>query len=391
MKRILIPLGYYLPGYKAGGPIHSIANLVELLGDEYAFFILTPDRDFGDKSPYAGLTPNTWQTVGKACVKYLSPDQLTLKAWAKQLEELEYDLIYLNSFFALQTRHTLLLRRLGKLPACPVIIAPRGEFSPGALQFKWLKKRIYIPLSLRLGLYDGLIWHATTQAESADIQKTLGSFIPDLQARTIIAPNLATRSLSQPAQTIKQTNDVRIVFLSRISRKKNLDFALSTLKALCGSVVFDIYGPLEDSVYWQECQTIIQGLPPNIRVAYRGAVVPEQVSQILADYHLFFLPTHGENFGHAIIEAMGVGLPVLISDQTPWRNLMDKNVGWDLPLSEPERFKQVLQRVVAMDHTEFLVWSSNARRYAEEILAQQAQAGREAYRHLFEMAIQMKV
>lgn len=388
MKRILIPLGYYLPGYKAGGPIRSIANLVELLGDEYAFFILTPDRDFGDKVPYEGLTPNAWQTVGKARVKYLSPDQLTLQAWAKQLGELEYDLVYLNGFFALQTRHTLLLRRLGRLPPCPMVIAPRGEFSPGALRFKWLKKRIYISLALRLGLYDGLIWHATTQVESADIQKTLGRFISNLQARIIIAPNLATRSSSQPTQMVKQSNAVRIVFLSRISRKKNLNFALSILKGLRGSVTFDIYGPLEDRVYWQECQTIVHELPSNIQVTYRGVRSPEQVPQVLAGYHLFFLPTHGENFGHAVIEALSVGLPVLISDQTPWRNLADRNIGWDLPLSDPERFKQVLQHVVAMDHAEFSAWSSSARRYAEEIIEQQSQAGRQMYRYLFETAMQ---
>jgi glycosyltransferase involved in cell wall biosynthesis len=390
MKRILIPLGYYLTGYKAGGPIRSIANLVELLGDEYAFFILTPDRDFSDTAPYAGLMPNIWQTVGKAQVKYLTPDRLTLQAWAKQLEELEYDLVYLNSFFALQTRHTLLLRRLSKLPTRPIIIAPRGEFSPGALQFKWLKKRIYIPLALRLGLYDHLIWHATTPAESIDIQTTVGRFIPDLETRTIVAPNLATGILPQPTRQVKQADSVRLIFLARISRMKNLDFALSILRELQGSIVFDIYGPLEDRVYWGECQAIIQELPSNIQVTYRGVVSPEQVPQVLADYHLFFLPTHGENFGHAIVEAMGTGLPVLISDQTPWRNLVEKNVGWDLPLSNPERFKQVLQHVVAMDHAEFSVWSSSARRYAEEIVRQQSQAGREAYRHLFETAMQMR-
>ncbi len=48
----------------------------------------------------------------------------------------------------------------------------------------------------------------------------------------------------------------------------------------------------------------------------------------------------GENFGHVIAEALSVGTPVLIADTTPWRNLESDQLGWDLPLSEPDLFAE---------------------------------------------------
>lgn len=44
------------------------------------------------------------------------------------------------------------------------------------------------------------------------------------------------------------------------------------------------------------------------------------------------MPTFNENYGHAIVESFVAGLPVVISDRTPWRNLEKINAGWDIPL-----------------------------------------------------------
>lgn len=384
--RILIPSQYYLPGYKAGGPIRSISNQVEMLGDEFAFFVLTADRDLGEKKPYPDITPNCWQAVGKAQVMYLSPEQMRFFYWASHLREMEYDLIYLNSFFASHTRRTLFLRRLGRLLSRPVILAPRGEFSPGALGLKAFKKQGYIWVALHLGLYDDLTWHSTSELESQDIQSNLGQYVKDLSLRLKFVPNLA--SLSSPTSvlarnSIKQPCTAKIVFLSRIARMKNLDFVLTILREIKQAVTFDIYGPKEDPTYWRECEQLIHALPPNIHVTYHGTVTPDQVSQVLADYHLFFLPTRGENFGHTIIEAWSAGCPVLISDQTPWHDLKDKGIGWNVPLDEPESFKQVIQRVIAMDEAEFTRWSTRARKFAADFVQEQNKTHLVAYRQLF--------
>ncbi len=166
----------------------------------------------------------------------------------------------------------------------------------------------------------------------------------------------------------KQKGKVDVVFLSRISRKKNLDGALTMLNGLEGDVCFSIYGPKEDLEYWQECQNIIGSLPAHIRIEYCGPVAHEEILRILAKHHLLFLPTHSENFGFVILEALLAGCPVLISDQTPWRDLQAKKVGWELPLTEPERFREVLQVCIDMDQESFSNLARNSYEYGMRIL-----------------------
>ena len=77
--KILILVGYYLPGYKAGGPLRTISNIVDDLGGDFEFWIVTRDRDLGDDVPYTCVSVNKWLAVGKARVFYASPDRLNLR------------------------------------------------------------------------------------------------------------------------------------------------------------------------------------------------------------------------------------------------------------------------------------------------------------------------
>ena len=74
--RILVLTSCYLPGYKAGGPVRSISGMIQSLGDEFEFRVLTLDHDLGDRQPYPGVVRGAWTPVGKAQVMYL-PTKLT--------------------------------------------------------------------------------------------------------------------------------------------------------------------------------------------------------------------------------------------------------------------------------------------------------------------------
>ena len=67
---------------------------------------------------------------------------------------------------------------------------------------------------------------------------------------------------------------------------------------------FDIWGPIEDSKYWQECQKIISSLPKNIKASYLDTFNANNQVEKLSNYQLFFFPTLNENFGHIIFETM---------------------------------------------------------------------------------------
>ena len=65
---VLVLLGTYLPGYKAGGALRSIENLVAAFGGEFHFRVVTLDRDLGDKLQFPGIVVNRWARVGHADV-----------------------------------------------------------------------------------------------------------------------------------------------------------------------------------------------------------------------------------------------------------------------------------------------------------------------------------
>ena len=125
---ILIALPHYRPGWKAGGPTRTIANLVEHLGNEFSFRILTSDRDYGDERAFPGIEADRWRRVGKADVLYMSPARRGVRAFAHALDATDYDVLYLNSFFHPQfTVAPLLAYRLGLARRRSCVIAPRGE------------------------------------------------------------------------------------------------------------------------------------------------------------------------------------------------------------------------------------------------------------------------
>ena len=160
-----------------------------------------------------------------------------------------------------------------------------------------------------------------------------------------------------------------MLFLSRISYKKNLDFALDILQEIDNeNMVFDIYGPKEDKGYWQKCESILKKIPVNIKVNYKGVVEPEDISAVMSKYQVFLFPTRSENFGHVIVEAMSVGLVPVISNQTPWTELEKFSAGWDIPLDDKNRYVEVIEKLYTMNNEEFQILSKGSSKYIKEKL-----------------------
>ena len=142
-KIILVFLRYYLPGSKAGGPIRSISNLVNKFSNDFDFRIVTSDRDMLDGAPYKNIDVDTWNKVGKACVFYASPGSLGVNSIISLIKKTSPDKLYLNSFFdPIFTGRVLFACWLENIDWKSVVIAPRGEFSKGALKFNYKRKWI---------------------------------------------------------------------------------------------------------------------------------------------------------------------------------------------------------------------------------------------------------
>lgn len=365
--RVLVICDWYLPGYRAGGPIRSLEAIVERLRDELDFTIVCGNRDLGSSRPYRTVHRKVVYDVGGAKVRYVGSALVgTIELWAA-MTRMPHEALYINSLFSVRFGVLpVLLRWLRLVPRRRTVVAPRGELSPGARELGRVRKTLYLRLASAAGLYRGVLWHVTSEEELDEVRP-----LARPRGHIVLAPNLVSPASPTIVGSTSQKTEgsLRLLYLSRISPKKNLAGALKVLRRCNGQISFNIYGPKESSTYWQTCEELIEQLPVNVAAHYKGSVAPEKVAAVVRSHDLFFLPTRGENFGHAIFEALHEGTPVLISDRTPWRGLAQAGAGWDLPLSDEDRFRRALERCVAMDNREHVGWRRGAAQLAANKLA----------------------
>lgn len=376
-KQIIIFVGAFVPAYKAGGPIQSVKSIVESLGNQYNFLIITSAYEI-DNTPL-NVQPDVILDKGKFKVVYLK--NKSMLSIFKYLQTIHVDYLLLNSFFSWQFSIKPLLLNIFFTKAS-LILAPRGEFSPGALRFKKFKKSLYVFLFKLFFIRYIHKFHATSISEVMHIKK----IFPICESKIVQANNLRTVEINEMYFNVseKEDNLLKIVFYSRLVPKKNLDYALEVLQTLAGNMRFhfDIYGTIEDIHYWKMCQSLTERMPTNIEVNYRGELKPSDVIKTLSDYDCFFFPTRGENFGHVILEAMMAGLPVIISNETPFNNIKENNCGWSYALTENGSFRNLLLSLAGQKRNDFLFYKKNLRNYLEAY-ALRASKDLDSYKSLF--------
>jgi glycosyltransferase involved in cell wall biosynthesis len=348
--QILVALGCFWPGNDASGPNQSFIALATALQREFDFRVIARDRAPGAQSSTA---PRGWVDLGYAQARYMEIGRFGARGLTKLLRETPHDVLWLNSVYDREfTLPALLASRLHG--GARAILSPRGEFGAGALDVKAGKKQFFLKLARACGLWRGVIWHATSEAEASDMaaQAPQGAVIA-------VAPNL--RLMLTPPAYQPPGDALRAIFVGRIVPIKGLDFALQALARVRAPVEFEIFGPEEDPATSAQCRALAAELPPHVAVHWRGAASNEAIVAALARSDLFLLPTGGENFGHAIFEALSCGVPILISDQTPWRGLAAKKAGWDLPLADRQAFVDALESYAALGPEPRAAWREGAR------------------------------
>ncbi|MCM2353310.1 MAG: glycosyltransferase [Pseudobdellovibrio sp.] len=334
--KILVSTRYFMPGYKAGGPIKSLKNLTLAMASEFQFSVYTSAFDMGESNPYP-VKLDSWNHTDQGLDVYYSGKGLkNLFRSISALTKENFDIVYLNSFFdSRYSTLTFLLFQLGIIKARKVLIAPRGEFSPGALKIKSKKKSFFLKVMHSLYRDKRIFWHATAELEATDIKNVF----PEAQIQ--VAENISFLKSERAELGAKNPNS--LVFFSRISPKKNLAFALECLKLVKTPLEFHIFGTQEDKAYWQLCEKLISELPKHIKVTFHGELLPHNVVDTLKRYEMFFFPTQGENFGHVIVEALSSGLYTVLSDQTPWTDLAAHGVGCSLSLNNQQAFAEAIE------------------------------------------------
>lgn len=361
-KNIAIFCDYFLPGFRSGGLVRSVAAVIEALKNEASITIITRNHDLGVKTPYKNITSDAITEVEGCRVLYLS-DKKKLSGIFDILKKESPDVIYFNSFFSpFFTLFPLFLIKYIIKSKSKIIIAPRGEFGSGSLKIKSVKKKLFLAFKKCIMPKSSFL-HATSAEEKIDIQK-----IFDDQAKIILLNDIAIHPKGRVIIREKQKDSIKIVFISRIAPIKNLDYALKIASNIAGLAQFDIFGPIEDSSHWQNCKEQIACMPKNIAVAYCGELNHSDVISKLCEYDLFLLPTQNENYGHAIVEALSIGCPVMISSNTPWQHLSEYQAGWDFELSDPALFSDKINELIPLDNSTYKTYQEGALNYFKKYI-----------------------
>lgn len=330
-SKILVFNRYYIPAKNAGGPLKSLPALFEALSDYYTVHLVVLDRDVGSKE-FFGLSQDktNWHVVGRVKVRYLKDSEVSFVLLRSIIDELNPSLLYTNSFFD----HIFSFRifRIAKASKIPLLIAPRGELNPGAVAIKFRLKYLYLKF-FNLAFANRFYFHATSIQEFESVELNING------AKIFLAQNLSY--IPKAFFSLPPRGPVRVCFIARISKVKNLEFALNVIRQVRRPVIFDVYGPVEDLTVMERCREIAIDIV-NAKVTFHGAIDTNQVGDTLSAYHLYFLPTKGENFGYGIAEALAAGIPVLISDQTPW-DPAPNGAGANYPLIRTDLFVKFIQ------------------------------------------------
>jgi glycosyltransferase involved in cell wall biosynthesis len=340
---VLVVVGHYRPGFLAGGIITCVASIVSRLKSDFRFKVITRDRDLGGTTSYSGIKVGEWTSIDGSEIYYVRSGRGATVEALRVAASTPHDILFLNSFFEPLVIAVLLARKSGSLPRKPALLSPHGEFARPSLRQKFLKKIAFIRGARVIGMYTNLTWHASNAIEAADISHWMGIASDHVRvAHQFPAESNSVETLVTPAQAEAGADVLRVCFVSRIMPEKNLHVALDVLKNVRARVDFDIIGPIESRTYWADCEGLIDALPRNIAVRYAGPIAQPEIVPTLRQYDLLLLPSSSEAYGHVIAESLLAGTRVLVSTETPWRDLESKGIGWDVPLANLARYFQII-------------------------------------------------
>ncbi|WDE98209.1 glycosyltransferase [Lentisphaera profundi] len=201
----------------------------------------------------------------------------------------------------------------------PFILTTRGMFEPWAMDHKKWKKKLAWWLYERRILLGADLIHATAMSEAQNL-RALGC-----KQDIVLIPNGVDfpKILPRPQ---KQENKT-LLFISRIHKVKGLMNLLQAWAKLQNDDwCIRIAGPSEEG-HREELEGYIADHQLK-NISFLGSLNDSEKWQEYVNADLFVLPTHSENFGVVVAEAMAAGLPVITTKGAPWAMLNENNCGW---------------------------------------------------------------
>lgn len=351
--KIYLFTDWFFPGYLAGGPIKSAVEMINLCGGELDFKVVTRNTDWNSNKPYE-IEPDKWLHQNNYEIIYLSKNYLSfIYQILHSLED--SDIVFFNGIYSPQFNSLPIILSLILKKRSRIIISARGMLNQNAIKLKSFKKRLLLIVFRFLNIENLCVLHAASEGEVQSIKR----IFPKSKVR--LASNIPALPSLEPL-IVKSSPFRKFVSVGRISPVKNTEFLVEIMSHF-DELELTLIGTADDKEYLERCKNQAR---VSDGICFAGGVSPGKLNGLLNSYDFFILPTSGENFGHAIVEALALGIPVIISDQTPWSDLDSKGAGWVLPLSNPQDWKDVIEKAMTIDLEKYSHMQAMAKQYVQQ-------------------------
>lgn len=205
----------------------------------------------------------------------------------------------------------------------PLIISPRGMLSTWSARHHGWKKRLAWALFQRRDLGTAAALHATSSQEAGEFRRA------GLRQPIAIVPNGVEVPLQSGKTPIRDVNRIRTaLFLSRLHPKKGLINLVEAWAKVRPENWRMVVAGNDEGDHQREVEAAVHRYELDSSFFFPGPVCDEAKWNLYRDSDLFVLPSHSENFGIVIAEAMASGLPVITTRGTPWRDVIEHRCGW---------------------------------------------------------------
>ncbi|MBI3316630.1 MAG: glycosyltransferase [Candidatus Omnitrophica bacterium] len=336
MLKLLHIIPSMSPSY--GGPSHTLQQLARALkGKGVSVTILTThhkkETTFKDQNAEIVSIPRLTDFI------FYAP---LMGPWLKK-NIFGFDIVHIHSLFSFPAFIGGYYARTFKKP---YVIRPFGTLDAESLRHHPIRKKIYFELFEKKNLQGAQWIHCTSRSEEEALRH-LGLRIPTKLIPMGLILNLDNDKTSQARDRLDpQTfGKKKLLFLGRIHPRKGLDFlmeVISKLKQRRSDFVLLLAGSGEEK-YIKTLQQKIEKENIKDHIIWLGEISDRlKKRELLKQADLFLLPSHRESFGLAVVEAMEMGCPVLISDQVALAaDIQEAKAGIVLPLST-EQFSNVI-------------------------------------------------
>ncbi len=242
------------------------------------------------------------------------------REWLGLLDRIKPDLVHVNGCWL---PSCALVQRWAQQAGSRVVLTPHGMLEPWIMaRHYWTRKVPAWWLYQKRAIMQADCLHATAESEKENLLK-LGC-----NSKVVVIANGIDVENIDLKKSWKRTG--KILFLSRIHVKKGINFLMEAMAGLKDQMQgYELWIAGEgEAGYIEELKQLAGQLGIERRVRFPGGVYGDEKWRLFREADLFVLPTHSENFGIAVAEALACGTPVITTQGTPWQELETRHCGW---------------------------------------------------------------